>query len=188
MDKVRVGIAGDLGSFSEEAAMEYAKGNNIINPSISYLIGTEEVLEAINKGSVDVGIFPIENSNGGLVIESIYAMAAHAFHIEQLFEMDVNHMLLVTPGATAADISSIVSHSQALKQCRMYLKRKWKNTELREYADTALAAKDLGKGTLKKNVAVIAPKKCAGLYKLDILEESIQDLKFNFTAFIAATK
>jgi len=188
MDKIRIGIAGDVGSFSEEAAEEYASSNNISDSSTSYLIGTDEVLTSLNNGKIDVGIFPIENSNGGLVIETVYAMASHVFHIDQLFEIDVNHMLLATPGITTADISMIVSHDQALKQCRMYLKRRWKTTELKEYADTALAAKDLGKGVLDKSVAVIAPKKCAELYNLDILEESIQDLKFNFTSFIAAIK
>jgi prephenate dehydratase len=36
-----------------------------------------------------------------------------------------------------------VSHPQALKQCRMYLKRKWFGIELEEYSDTASAARDL---------------------------------------------
>jgi len=43
------------------------------------------------------------------------------------------------------------------------------------------------KGALPETTAVIAPKGWAELYGLDILEESIQDLKFNFTTFIAAT-
>jgi prephenate dehydratase len=59
---------------------------------------------------------------------------------------------------------------------------------LEEYEDTAQAAKDLGSGKLDVSVAVIAPKRCAELYGLEILEESIQDLKFNFTAFIAGRK
>jgi prephenate dehydratase len=33
---------------------------------------------------------------------------------------------------------------------------------------------------------VIAPKRCAELYGLEVMEEAIQDLKFNFTAFISA--
>ena len=70
----------------------------------------------------------------------------------------------------------------------MYLKRKWEEVELQEYSDTASAAKDLGQGVLPADNAVIAPKICAKLYKLDILEEGIQDLKFNFTTFITAAK
>jgi prephenate dehydratase len=68
----------------------------------------------------------------------------------------------------------------------MYLQRRWNGTELVEYADTAGAAKDLSEGVLSPDSAVIAPKICSELYKLDLLEQAIQDLKFNFTTFITA--
>lgn len=66
------------------------------------------------------------------------------------------------------------------------MKRKWEDTELMEYTDTASATEDLGKGKLEGTSAVIAPKICADLYGLKILEENIQDLKFNYTSFIVA--
>jgi prephenate dehydratase len=52
---------------------------------------------------------------------------------------------------------------------------------------TANAANQLHDGTLPKTTAVIAPRSCAELYDLAILEEGIQDLKFNFTTFVSAT-
>ncbi len=52
----------------------------------------------------------------------------------------------------------------------------------------AKAAEDLASGKLPASTAVIAAKAAAQVYKLDILEESIQDLKFNYTSFIAAEK
>lgn len=103
-------------------------------------------------------------------------MAKHRFSIKKLFEIDVHH------------IRTIYSHDQALKQCRMYLKRRWPKVKVAEYPDTAKAAEDLAKGKLPKTAAVIASRAAALLYGLDILEESIQDLKFNYTSFIAATK
>lgn len=50
-------------------------------------------------------------------------MAVHRFAIVQMFEIDVHHNLLVRNGVTASHITNITSHDQALKQCRMYLKR-----------------------------------------------------------------
>lgn len=185
---MKVGICGSKGSFSEEAAETFCAKNGTEEKQFEYLITAENVLNALEKKEVDVAIFPIENSNGGIVIESVYAMAQHNFEIEKLFEIDVRHFLLGKKGATVGQIKKITSHPQALKQCRMYLKRKWKDTELEEYSDTAQAAKDLGEGKLADDVAVIAPEGCAKLYGLDVLEESIQDLKFNFTTFVAATK
>ena len=185
---VFIGVSGARGSFSEETAGVYAHKNGLKKPTIKYLITVENVLIALEKEEIDLGIFPIENSNGGVVLEAIYAMARHRFHIKKLFEIDIHHNLLVKKGITAAHIKHIVSHDQAIKQCRMYLKRRWPKVKIGEYADTAKAAEDLAKGKLPKTTAVIASRAAAKLYKLDTLEESIQDLKFNYTSFIAAQK
>ena len=185
---MKIGLSGNIGSFSEEAAIHYAKENNIQNYKLVYLISVDNVLKGLLKGEIDKGIFPIENSNGGIVYEAVYAMARYTFQIEKMFDLDIRHSLLVLPGKKASDIKTIASHDQALKQCKMYLKRKWPDVELKEWSDTAQAAKDLQEGKLSEDTAVIAPRRCADLYGLEVLEEGIQDLKFNFTTFIAATK
>jgi prephenate dehydratase len=184
---MRIGISGARGSFSEEAARRYAEVAHVSEYKPVYLVSVENVLESLKNGSVERGIFPIENSNGGIVIEAVHAMAKHTFAIERLFEIDVHHCLLAKKGTNISNITAITSHDQALKQCRMYLKRRFPDVELIGYKDTAQSACDLGKGILPDTTAVIAPKRCAELYGLDVLEESIQDLKFNFTTFIEAT-
>ena len=181
-----IGISGVGGSFSEEAAKTFIKKNNVKNAEIRYLTTVENVLAALEAGDITTGIFPIENSNGGIVIEAVYAMAKHRFAVKKLFEIDIHHNLLVKKDVTAGSIRAITSHDQALKQCRMYLKRKWPKVKVEEYADTAKAAEDLSKGKLPKTTAVIASRAAAELYGLDILEESIQDLKFNYTSFVVA--
>lgn len=183
-----IGISGAHGSFSEEAARTYAAKAHIDGYELSYLISVENVLSSLEAGSIDLGIFPIENSNGGIVIEAVYAMAGHRFKIGKLFEIDVHHCLLVQKGVGAADVQTIASHDQAIKQCRMYLKRRWPGVAVQEYADTAKAAQDLAAGVLPPSTAVIAARAAAEVYGLEILEESIQDLKFNYTSFVAATR
>jgi len=185
---MKIGVMGAKGSFSEQAGELY---RDKFEPSVAEilpLVTAEAVLAAVEQGQIDRGIFPIENSNGGIVIEAVHAMAKHRFAIERMFELDVHHMLLVKPGVTASHITTISSHDQALKQCRMYVKRTWPTAEIVPYADTAKAAADLGNGTLPDATAVIAPRQCATLYGLEILEESIQDLKFNYTTFVVAIK
>lgn len=179
---------GARGSFSEQAGEAYIRQNTIENATILPLISAEAVLSAVEQSEVDRGIFPIENSNGGIVIEAVHAMAKHNFSIEKMFDIDVHHMLLVKPGITASHITTITSHDQALKQCRMYLKRTWSDVEVSEFEDTAAAAKVLHDGKLPDTTAVIAPRRCAEMYGLEILEESIQDLKFNYTTFVVAKK
>ncbi len=188
MQKPTIGVSGNIGSFSEEAANYYCQKNNIKNFKLKYLISVEKVLTELTQGKIDKGVFPIENSNGGIVIESIYAISKFVFNIENIFEIDIKQNLLALPGTNPGAINMITSHHQALKQCRMYLKRKWNDIELQEYCDTASAAKDLSEGKLAETTAVIAPKICSALYGLDIIEESIQDLKFNYTSFIVAKR
>jgi prephenate dehydratase len=184
---MKIGVMGAKGSFSEEAARTYAKKHAKLRKfELLYLITAENVLASLENGAIDMAIFPIENSNGGIVLEAVHAMAKHNFHIKKMFEIDVHHCLLVKNGVTADKITTIVSHDQAIKQCRMYLRRVWPKVKLREYADTAKAAEDLANGKLPKTTAVIASRLAGELYKLGILEESIQDLKFNYTTFVAA--
>lgn len=184
----KIGISGARGSFSEEAALTYVRKHSLKKYTLFPLISAEGVLSALEAGDIDLAIFPIENSNGGIVIEAVHAMAKHLFSIKQMFEIDVHQNLLVRKGVTADKIRVVVSHDQALKQCRMYLKRLWPKVKIREYPDTAKAAADLAAGVLSASTAVIASRAAAKLYKLDILEESIQDLKFNYTTFVAAVK
>ena len=185
---MKIGVMGAKGSFSEKAGEEYIAQNNIEDGEIVPLISAEALLDKLENNGIDKGIFPIENSNGGIVIEAVHAMAKHKFHVERMFEIDVHHMLLVKPGVTSSHIDTVTSHDQALKQCRMYLKRIWPEANIEPYEDTARAAEDLGKGVLPDTTAVIAPRRCAEMYGLEILEESIQDLKFNYTTFVVAEK
>ena len=183
---MKIGVMGARGSFSEQAGERYIAEQAIAGGEIVPLVNAEAVLSALNNGDIVRGIFPIENSNGGIVIEAVHAMAKYQFAIERMFEVDIHHMLLVKPGTARVDITGITSHDQAIKQCRMYLKREWSTVEIKEYEDTAKAASDLAGSILPPTCAVIAPKRCAELYGLDILEESIQDLKFNYTTFVVA--
>lgn len=183
-----IGVSGVRGSFTEEAARTYAAKSNLKEFKLSYLVSVENVLSALEAGDISLGIFPIENSNGGIVIEAVHAMAKHRFSVKKIFEIDVHQNLLVKKGVKAGEIRAITSHDQAIKQCRMYLKRRWPKVKLNEYPDTAKAAEDLASGKLPRTTAAIASRAAAQIYKLDVLEESIQDLKFNYTSFIAAVK
>lgn len=183
-----IGVSGARGSFSEQAALEYARKNNIADYKMEYLISVENVLTALDERKINLGVFPIENSNGGIVIEAVYAMSRHIFKIKELFEIPVIHCLLARPEIKRAEIKKIASHDQALKQCRMYLRRNWGKIELEERDDTAKAAEDLAEGNLAADTAVIAPEGAAKIYGLEILEKGIQDLKFNFTGFLAVEK
>lgn len=185
---IRIGVMGGIGSFSEEAGLHYAREHSIENVELLYPISAENVLKALDDGHIDIAIFPIENSTAGLVDESIKAASQHVFDITEIFEIDIRHCLHVLPGVKKEDITKVMSHPQALKQCKDYLKKNFPNTELIEATDTAEGARILEQSPEERHLAVIAPKRAGEIYHLETIEEGIQDLKENYTRFIAAKK
>lgn len=119
------GISGDAGSFSEEAALIYAHRKGI-KSSMIHLLDMEGVLDAVEKGTIDLGIIPVVNLIGGLVKPAFQAMGRHLFTpIDELWH-EINQCLLVKPGIQVHQIKHIVSHPQGLAQCRQYLQKNLK--------------------------------------------------------------
>ena len=181
--KIRIGVSGDRGSFSEEAAILYSAGSGL-ETKIIYLIDMEGVLLALNAGTIDLGIFPVVNSRGGLVHPAFKAMGKYKFNMIDEIWLDVKQSLLAKKNITKAGIKAIASHLQAMAQCERYLEKKFPKIKLIEWEDTAKAARDLAEGKLKSDTAVIAPARCARIYGLQVLDGSIQDMHPNLTTFI----
>lgn len=181
---ITIGIQGDKGSFSEEAAQVLIQQRGYTQATLDYLVGSAQVLTALERGQISMGLIAIENAKGGVVIESIEALAKTRCQIEEMFPIMVHQQLLVQPGTQKSDITAIHSHPQAIKQCRDYLATHFWGCNLVNEKDTALTAKRLATGELPRTVAVIGNKQCANLYGLTCLAEDIQDLKNNLTLFL----
>ena len=188
MKKVKIGIQGGKGSFSEEAAHVFSINHGISNPEIVYLISSKAVLAGIESEDIRFGVFAMENAQGGVVIESVEAMAEYRCRIIEMFHIPVSQNFLSMEGVHMGDITEIHSHQQALRQCKDYLAEHFWTRPLIESDDTAEAARRLSQGKLPKTAAVIGSKYCAELYGLNILDEDIHDLKHNLTLFLGVEK
>jgi len=185
---ITIGIQGGKGSFSEQAAWEFAHNHGLEGSEIIYQISSSMVLSGVENGDTDYGIFAMENAQGGVVIESVEALAKYRCDIIEMFHIPVDQNLLGLTGTHLGDITQIHSHQQALRQCKDYLSEHFWTRPLIEEDDTAEAARRLSEGKLPRTAAVIANKACANLYDLEILSESIHDLKHNLTLFIGVRK
>lgn len=185
--KIRLAVSGDTGSFSEEAGLLYAQRNGL-NFKIIFAIDMEGVLKALDKRKADIGIFPVVNSRGGLVRPAFEAMGKHLFKFTDELWLEVYQCLMVKPGISKKQIKKIATHSQAIAQCERYIRKEYPNAQLIEWEDTAKAARDLAKGILAKDTAVIAPARSAQIYGLKLLAKGIQDNHPNLTTFIVVTK
>ena len=184
----KIGIQGIEGSFSEEAAKSYCNKFDIKEFELDYLISSMNVLDGLTSEAIDIGIFAMENAQGGVVIESVEALAKNQCKIIDMFYIEISQNLLAKNGVALGDIEEIHSHQQALKQCKDYLAEQFWSKKLVEEDDTAKAAQDLSEGKLSENVAVIASKFSAEKYGLNILQKDIHDLKRNLTLFLAVKK
>ena len=183
-----IGIQGGKGSFSEQAATQFASNHGIDDFNIIYQISSESVLSGLESDQTDYGIIAMENAQGGVVIESVEALARYRCSIIEMFHIPVDQNLLGVTGMNVGDITEIHSHQQALRQCKDFLSEYFWTRPLIEEDDTAESARRLSEGKLPKTAGVIANKACAELYDLEILQESIHDLKHNLTLFLGVKK
>ena len=179
--KAVVACAGTEGSFAQQAA-------SLIFPipTILYFNGFEKVFEAVEKGLCPYGVLPIENSAAGSVSAVYDLMQSHRFHIVRSVRLKIDHVLLAPHGVKLEDVREIISHPHALAQCSLFLKRH-PDVTATPASNTAVAAKDLASSG-RREAAVIASRSCADLYGLNVLEESITDVSFNYTRFICIAK
>ena len=186
------GIQGGIGSFNEEAILQYTNNNKIKNYKIKYLYTTPKVLKELHKGNIDFGLFAIHNSVGGIVEESIRAMAKYKFAIVEEFQIFIRHFLMKRKNIEKEKIKTIMAHPQVLKQCKITLKQKYPGMRFKsgkgDLIDTAQAAKSLSKNRLPKNTAILGPKALSTLYDLQIIGKDFQDNKENYTSFLLISR
>ncbi len=182
------GIQGGRGSFNEQAINYYLQKQKIKKYKIKYLYTTLKVLKGLDKGETDFGLFAIENSVGGLVGESIQAMADYKFRIVEEFSILVRHFLMKRPEIGLAKIKTIMAHPQVLKQCQTTLAEKYPNLLLTSgkgnLIDTAQAAKALSAGRVSPNVAILGPESLSKMHDLEIIGRDLQDSENNQTRFL----
>src|SRR5258708_2327391 len=146
---ITIGIQGGKGSFNEEAIYYYLQRNNIEAYKIEYLHTSKNVLRALHEGDVDQGLFAIHNSTGGIVMESVVAMAQYKFSIIEEFAITISHALMMRQDANLKDITEIMSHPQVFAQCKKTLEQKYPNLKqisgAGELIDHALVANTCGR-------------------------------------------
>ncbi|HUD18850.1 MAG TPA: prephenate dehydrogenase/arogenate dehydrogenase family protein [Patescibacteria group bacterium] len=189
---ITFGIQGGKGSFNEQAIHDYVEKEEIKHYRIKYLYTTAAVMRALHTGEIDFGQFAIHNSVGGIVGESINAMADYRFTIVKEFAIKISHALMIRKDATLEDATTIMTHPQVLAQCKATLARKYPQLAQTSgtgiLLDHAVVARQLGCGKLPKEIATMGSRILATLYGLKIVEVNLEDAKENFTIFLIVTR
>lgn len=184
---ITYGIQGGKGSFNEEALNEYLKNQNHTY-KVEYLFTTKNVLQNLHEGTIDLGLFAISNTLGGIVDETIDVLGKYKFEIVEQITINIRHFLLKRYDTKIEEVTQITAHPQVFKQCANNLQNKYGNlkhiTESGNLIDTANAAKALSKGEIDKTTAILGPKSLAELFNLQIIDSNLQDNDDNRTTFL----
>lgn len=173
-----IGLLGPKGTYSQKAANQLDT-----NARLKYFDDLEDVVESVLTRDVDCGIVPIENSLEGSVGITLDALKDHDINITGEIIVPVSHCLLSKGGMD--DVKVILSHPQALAQCRRFIRTHFKNARTQTTGSTSHAAKLTSEFP---EMAAIASRESAKHYGLDILADDIQDHKENFTRFVVLGK
>ena len=178
--KCRIGALGPEGSYSEKAALLWSRGRP--EATLVYFNDFEGVLEAVQAGRLEAGIVPVENSLEGAVTVVMDLLFRLDVVIVGEVNVPIRHCLV---GRGEGEVKVILSHPQALAQCRQYLREHYPEAEIRTTGSTSHAARLAQEFP---EMAAIAGADTAEKYGLHILAREIQDASDNVTRFIAAAR
>lgn len=177
----KIGYLGPRGTFTEAAARKYAGHRQAAK--LVCCRSLHEMVADVKNGRLDEAVVPLENSTEGAV-NQILDLVARVPEVMFCGEIvtSIQHNLLSRPGTGKRQISRVLSHPQALAQCREYLARELPGCEILETVSTAQAAAMVSGS--REPWAAIGTLLAAENYGLQVLAEGIQDCAENATRFI----
>ena len=178
----RVAIQGVKGCFHEQAARLFYEEHGQTVPDIVECLTFDDLYRSMNDGVADAAVMAIENTVSGGLLPNFELLRKYDRQIKGEVFLRIQQNLMALPGQTIEDIKEVRTHYMAINQTREFFKDyPW--IRLVESEDTAKSAADVaGDGLM--GVGAVASVLAADLYGLDILAESIETYKQNFTRFL----
>ncbi|MCQ2466605.1 MAG: chorismate mutase [Clostridia bacterium] len=180
--RATVACQGVEGAYSQEACEKAFQ-----LPTISFVNSFSDVFKAIDNGTCEYGVLPIENSNAGTVALVYDLMIKHHFNIVRTVRVKVDHCCMMLPGAKMSDIKEVISHEQAISQSREFIESLGPDVKVTTCKNTAVAAQMVAESG-RTDLCCLSNSKCSDLYGLNIVKHSVQDQGNNYTRFMVISK
>lgn len=178
---VLVAFQGEIGAYSEEAALSFFGSSIKVIPYKSF----DEVFKAVHGGDAPFGIVPVENSLEGSIGRVYDLLLDSDVKVSGETEIRITHCLIANPETSRELIKKVYSHPQALAQCREFLLHL--GCELIPAYDTAGSVKMIKEKKMADGGAV-AGARAAEIYGMKIIAHKIEDNPNNFTRFFVLSK
>ena len=178
----KVAIQGVKGCFHEQAARQFYQDHGHIVPEIIECATFNGLYRSMDLGEADAAVMAIENTVSGGLLPNFELLRKYDRKIRGEVFLRIQQNLMALPGQTIEDIKEVRTHYMAINQTREFFKNyPW--IRLVESEDTAKSAAEVAQLGLK-GVGAVASELAAQLYGLEILAESIETYKQNFTRFL----
>lgn len=180
-ENARVVFQGTEGAYGQ-AAMNQFFGEDV---NCFHVRTFRDAMEAIEEGSADFAVLPIENSSAGAVNEVYDLLVEFENYIVGETFLPIENTLAGLPGTTLSQIERVYSKAEALMQTSRFLEKHgdWQQISV---SNTAAAAKKVLKEQDHSQAAVCSAY-AAQVYGLSVLAEDINDETNNVTRFIIVT-
>ena len=178
----KVAIQGVKGCFHEQAARLFYEQSEGVVPDIYECSTFDSLYSSVDAGEADAAVMAIENTVSGGLLPNFELLRKYDRKIKGEVFLRIQQNLMALPGQRIEDIKEVRTHYMAINQTREFFKNyPW--IRLVESEDTAKSAAEVASEGLM-GVGAVASTLAAELYGLEILAESIETYKQNFTRFL----
>lgn len=180
-ENARLVFQGVEGAYSQAALQQFFGDNK----NVFHVDTFRDAMEAIEEGSADFAVLPIENSSAGAVSQVYDLLVEFENYIVGEVVIPIRHTLAGIAGTKLDEIERVYSHPQGLMQSARFLDEHgaWQQISV---ANTAMAAKKVLEDG-RRNQAAICSEYAAEIYGLEILQREINSSEKNSTRFIIVT-
>lgn len=175
-EPLKVAFLGPQATFTHVAAMQQFG----LSAQLVPLKSISSIFDEVSRGRAGYGVVPVENSNEGVVSHTLDMFMSSELKVIAEILLPVCHDLLNLSGQIN-DVRKVISHPQAIGQCRDWLEENLPDTPLVDAPSTANAAQQAAEDA---SVAAIASESAASLYGLRVVKHKIEDNPNNFTRFL----
>lgn len=175
---IRVACLGTQGSWSHTAARALLAG---VDASLEAALDVESAVASVARGEVFAALLPIENTLSGSVHETLDVLPGAGLTIQDEIIQRIEHRLLALEAVTPSELRRVVSHPQAILQCRSKLLRL--GVAIENATDTATAARIVKERGDRATAAIGSPA-AAAQHGLSVLDEAVMDRPENYTRFV----
>src|SRR6185437_16084635 len=168
-----VAYLGPAGTFSEEALLGSARPGSVEPVAVASI---REAVDALEAGSVELAIVPIENSLEGSINVTLDLLAEQAGEVRIVGEtlLRVRHCLIAAREVPLEGIESVVSHPQVPGQCTRFLRAELAQAQIRAAASTAEAVRGVVAAG-DDAVAALGTELAAEIYGAVVLRAGVED-------------